>query len=447
MVAVYLYSLIALVFFIGSFVELGIIPNQVSWSIEAIIVLLFLNALRQKAATHERFILFGAGFYVAFVVVCLLSRALNNTSFFYFLLFGRLCLRFYLLFLILLNLDLPENLIRRIHKLLVLLFAIQIPVALIKSFFFGIGEQTIGTYALSGGGNSTVIPLVAICFAICYYFLYRKHMYYLLLGLGFLVFGFIGGKRAIVPVVPALIAITAFTCIRYKQQIIPFGKWRVMPLLLLTLVTVPAIFYCGVRLMPTLNPDNKIWGRFSPEYAINYMREYNRGVAGEDLSYGRIETTIRIFQYLRDRGFKAILFGFGPGEFIMSSFGNRDYNYFTNLIGKLGVSYGVMTLNFLALQVGYIGAAIWIAFFGYAWLRLHSFARKETVPYWQAYMKSMECVSLVAIFMSLAYNNVFLEDDLMGLIYMMLLAFAVRRHFMCRSANKGSYWTHAKLGY
>lgn len=426
MVRLYLYSLLILAFFIGGIVDLGIVPNWVSWSIELIIVLLLLKVLGQKVVTRERFILFGVGFVIMFVFVCLISALLNDTSALLTLLFARQCLRFHFLLWILLNLNLTEASMVKIHKLLVFLFIIQIPTAIIKSFLYGQGEKAIGTYAMFGGGNSTAIPMVAISFIVCYYFLYRPHKYFWILALGFLAFGIVGEKSAIVIFIPVIVIFAALTCIRYKHSIALFSK-SIRVVMYVLCVTVPIIFYCGVRLVPKLNPDKEIGGRFSFEHAISFIRRYNRGVTGEDLSYGRIETSLRIYRCLRERGLETLLFGLGPGDFVESSFAGHDKAHFKEQLSTVGVCYGISTLNFLALQVGYIGATIWIAFLAYATLMLNRFARRETDPYWQAYVKSMECVSWVAIFISLTYNNVFLVDDSMGMTYMMLLAFAIRR--------------------
>ena len=119
-----------------------------------------------------------------------------------------------------------------------------------------------------------------------------------------------------------------------------------------------------------------------------------------------------------------------------SSFGGRDIDYFDEQLATVGVTYGIMTLNFLALQVGYVGAVVWIAFFVYAMLRLNRFAKRETDPYWQAYFKSMVCVSFVALVISGTHNNIFLEDDLMAMVYMMLLAFAIRRSILLQQCSR-----------
>lgn len=425
MIALSIYSLIFLAFFINSFVDLGLVPNEVSWSIELIIIYLFVEAVRRKNTTIRSIRFFGVSFVISFFVVCYISSFLNHTPHFQTLLFLRQCIRFHILLWILLTLDLPEKLMLRTHKLLIVLFLIQIPTAIVKLFIYGQGEQAVGTYGMSGGGNSTVIPMMATSFIVCYHYVYRKRPVDWCLLLAFLAFGFIGGKRAVVVFVPATIGFAYWLCAKGKERDLSRLALKIATVVAISL---PPIFYLGARLMPELNPDDKVWGRFSLDYAISYIQWYNRGGSERELSFGRIESTERIYKSLCDKGPAAVMFGFGPGEFVKSSFGGRDVDHFKEQLSTVGVAYGISVFNFLALQVGYLGAVIWIAFFVYALFMLNHFARWETNLYWKAYFKSMVCVSFVVLVISSTYNNVFLEDDLMAMVYMMLLAFAIRRY-------------------
>lgn len=430
-----IYSLIILAFFVNSLVGYGLVPYAFSWSIELIIMLLFFVTMGRKALTKVPIHLFGLPFVALFCVVSFVSAYLNSTSAFWLLLFLRQCLRFYLLLWILQNLDLSEQLMLRTHKLLIFLFVIQIPTAVIKMFIYGQGETAIGTYAIHGGGNSAVIPMIATSFIICYHYLYRKRSVSWILLLGFLAFGIIGGKRAIVFLVPLSLIFAYFVISKEKSREI---LQRTIKIAVYIAISCAVIFYCGIRILPALNPEHKIGGRFSINYVISYIQSYNRGTSGPNrLSYGRIETTERIYYSLLDTGPETFLFGKGPGTFMKSSFGGRDKYYFKQQLSTVGVVYGISTLNFLALQVGYIGAAIWIVFFVYAMIMLNRFANSETDPYWKAYFNSLVCFSFVALVISSIYNNVFLEDDLMAMVYMMLLSFAIRRYnLLQRSYNK-----------
>ena len=46
----------------------------------------------------------------------------------------------------------------------------------------------------------------------------------------------------------------------------------------ITLLIVPLVFYAGLRLSPTLNPEKEVGGSFDPEYALNYGLKYSAGI-------------------------------------------------------------------------------------------------------------------------------------------------------------------------
>lgn len=205
MIALSIYSLIFLAFFVNSLIGYGLVPNAVSWSIELIIIILFIEATLRKSTTARSIRFFGVGFVILFWIVCFISYCLNSTPHFQVLLFLRQCIRFHILLWILLALDLPEKLMLKTHKLLIVLFLIRIPTAIVKLSVYGQGEWAIGTYAMAGGGNSTAIPMVATSFIVCYHYLYRKRSVSWFLLLAFLAFGIIGNKRPIVVFVPSAI--------------------------------------------------------------------------------------------------------------------------------------------------------------------------------------------------------------------------------------------------
>jgi hypothetical protein len=423
MISLLLYALIFLAFFVNSLTAYQIVPYFFAWMIEGIIVLLLFIALASKTKSNDkRIYLFGWQFVVLFLVATLVSLALNETPIRLAMLFLRQTLRFHLLLWVLLMLPIPEKTFLKINKLLVWLFLLQIPTAVVKLFIFGHGERAIGTYAIRVGGNSTVIPMIAAGFIICFHYLYRQRKVSWLLLLGFLVFGIVGDKRAVILLVPMTITFAAWAIIGRR-----LAAGKVVRVVALSVVFLVTIVYSGVRLLPTLNPDHKVGGRFSLEYAVSYIKNYSVGYSGvRHLSYGRVETTRRIHDHLQQRGAESWLFGMGPGTYTKSSFGQRDKHYMEDQLNMLGVSYGIMSFNFLALQVGYVGVVTWMGFLIYALVVLRRQSLRETDPYWKAFLMGMVTMSFAAFVISLTYNNVFMESDLIAMIYMMLLAFALR---------------------
>lgn len=131
-------------------------------------------------------------------------------------------------------------------------------------------EGLVGSFSIRGGAMGTTIPI--LWFTILWY--YRKGMmskWDWLYVIGLLMLGFTTGKRAVMFVLPIVVA--AF--------MIYIPKLRLKTYTVLTaIIFVPLLLYLGVRLTPTLNPENKIWGSFNWEYAMGYAEVYQFGKEG-----------------------------------------------------------------------------------------------------------------------------------------------------------------------
>ena len=148
---------------------------------------------------------------------------------------------------------------------------VQIIISVFKMFAIGWQmEGLVGSFSIVGGAMGTTIPI--LWFINLWY--YRKGQLgkgdwlYLL---GLLLVGFTTGKRAVMFILPVVVA--AFMIyvpkLRLKSSTIA-----------MTILLVPLLLYIGVRLTPTLNPENKIWGSFNWEYAMGYAETYQFGKEG-----------------------------------------------------------------------------------------------------------------------------------------------------------------------
>lgn len=160
------------------------------------------------------------------------------------------------------------------ERLLALLYDIGLMQIIISVFkMFAIGwqmEGLVGSFTIIGGAQGTVIPI--LWFINLWY--YRKGKFTnkdWLYILGLFLVGFTSGKRAVMFILPALVA--AFMIyvpkLRLKSSTIA-----------MTILLVPLLLYLGVRLTPTLNPEHKIWGSFDWEYAMGYAETYQFGEEG-----------------------------------------------------------------------------------------------------------------------------------------------------------------------
>ena len=147
----------------------------------------------------------------------------------------------------------------------------QIIISVFKMFAIGWQmEGLVGSFTIIGGAQGTTIPI--LWFINLWY--YRKGKFgkwdwlYIL---GLLLIGFTTGKRAVMFILPVVVA--AFMI--YVPKLRLKGST-----IAITILLVPLLLYLGVRLTPALNPEHKIWGSFDWEYAIGYAETYQFGEEG-----------------------------------------------------------------------------------------------------------------------------------------------------------------------
>ena len=247
----------------------------------------------------------------------------------------RFIFQFYLLFIALLNIELSENQLKYINIFLIALFVIQIPTAIIKWFAYGYsdlagsigGETAIGTYGGSHGAMSTVLPLFAIGFLLPMY-IWTKKKSYLLLIFGFIVFSFLGGKRALMIALPFFVIVILYICyihIVSQEQKKIFIKYAFIGISFSIFVLV-----FGTILNPSMNPSQKIGGKFDIAFLKNKIISYETGTTSSDDTVGRLSSTVRVISVLSTEGIISLLLGKGAGIFVKSGVLDGD---FTILLG------------------------------------------------------------------------------------------------------------------
>ena len=216
------------------------------------------------------------------------------------------------LFLILASKLRDSNSVMVLNTLLNRLIIAQIVFTIFKFIIlFRPYEGLVGSITgLYNGGPGTSLPLLVLLLMALNtnMNLKKKH---LLLIVGLLFIGFMAGKRAVWLLFPILyIILSIYT---YRRN---FAKK-----ILYVVVLVPIFFYFGLRLMPTLNPENVVWGSFDPEYSLNYGLKYSTGKrdfndAGEE-GYGRVGALLLVYERLTSYSFysKNTLFGYGFAYF------------------------------------------------------------------------------------------------------------------------------------
>ena len=182
-------------------------------------------------------------------------------------------------------------------------------------------------------------------------------MIYMILILGFILFGIIGEKRFIVGMVPAIMFITfIFYIIKIKKADIGL----IFKYLLIGLIVGSILVYMGVRLSPTLNPDNKIMGRFDLAYAIDYALNYENSEYRDKAEMSRSKGLVYFAQYLFEKGPICFLIGDGAGKLVESQYSGKK----GTMLDVYGVRYGGrMGFVWLYLQVGILGVLSYLLFY------------------------------------------------------------------------------------
>ncbi len=212
------------------------------------------------------FVIFTIAYFVS------VSNSSGNTITIIFSQFARY-VEFYLLFFLVYNAVYKRNQSQQLLQLFYQIIFIQIIISILKLIIFP-GQQIeslVGTVAVIGGEMGTSLPILG--FIVLYFYRSGKLTKWdWLFVAGLMLIGYTTGKRAIWFILP--IVITAF--------FVYVRGMRLNRYLILGLCAAPVVFYFGVRLTPTLNPEKEVWGSFDWDHVFGYAETYQFGEEGLD---------------------------------------------------------------------------------------------------------------------------------------------------------------------
>lgn len=349
-----LYLIITFSFIIGSLeIVLGIDPILSRQMIEVLIITMLIIILLKQKNLKLKYL----EYVLLFLALCFFSFVINEVTWIQLLLFLRKYLLIVIIFWLVDKLEFDSITIKNLIKYCLVLFICQIFINIARFPITSITEEYIGSIAVRGGSITTIISLLGITFAFSF-FLYNKKIRYIFLVIGFIVFGLIGGKRAIVFLIPIILLVEYIFYLKKTNRIsIIIGKAPVV--IMLALVTI----YAGVRLLPSLNTDNVIGGRFDLNFVSSWFYQYNytQKEIGYGKYYGRGEAVVAVYNLLNQKyAFINILMGLGPGDIIMSGYVQSPSSLVTRsediTAFKYDIGYGARTgLLFTGLQIGLLG--------------------------------------------------------------------------------------------
>ena len=305
------------------------------------------------------------------------------------------------------------------NQLIGLLLLIQVFTSVYKFVFFGgqFWEGMVGTFgAFKGGGVGTSFPLVALCWvAINSNMDIRKLKAWLFVA-GLLLLGIAAGKRAVILLFPILfMVLSIYVCKkRYSNRI-----WIIV-------AAAPLLFYLGVRLTPTFNPENKVWGTFDLEYMMNYTENYAMGEVedGKEREYytGRVGSALTFWNLLADIDNYSMGTILGNGlEYTYTSSEDRDaYDMFGQKYGlnHRGDVTGILMLH---IAVGVAGVLLFVVYY-YFLFRLVRYKRLRWVLF------------ALLMFDFVFYNSTMNRDPFISMLMMYVIVYSLIQY-----SSKGKY--------
>lgn len=360
-------AFIIYVFSFGVIQNLGFPQTIIKISTEIIIVLFFITNLGNISKRFNRnkipFL-----WVLLIVFSAIISNIFSETNFVLTIFFLRDNLITILLFYVFFYNNLTDYEIEKISKLTIFLFSVQPIASIIKIIYTGAPmENYIGTMSIGNGSLTTIIFLLAYSWCFINYLIKQesKYLIYIIL---FFVFALSGGKRAIMFMAPT-ISFFIYVLYTYKSKSKLSSNFFKNSFLIIIISC--SIVYLSIRLLPSLNPEKKVWGTFDISYALEYSQDYNTiGVAADTEIVGRGVAIPYVSKILFNDGLSNLLLGNGAGHLIKSKYNNYFSRYnknekLTDLSYRLyGIGYSVRSsFTLLLLQVGLLGALIFIFFY------------------------------------------------------------------------------------
>lgn len=238
---------------------------------------------------------------------------------------------------------------------------IQIIFAIVKYSLLGFHhwEGMVGTFGpIRGGGSGTSFPLIALAWVLVNTNMDIRGWKSWVFVAGLLLIGIATGKRAVVVLYPAFFLLFAMFVSKKR-----YGKG-----VMIALAMLPLLFYVGLRLTPSLNPEKKVWGSFDPEYALNYAQDYSMGKKSKygegDRAEGdgRVGANRLLWETITDyeNYTQETWTGYGLQRIVvndLTQYSNRHYYFGINSRGSL------TGFAMLFLSIGLIGLILFMVYY------------------------------------------------------------------------------------
>jgi len=399
-------------FFKGILVLVGISETITQLLIEGMIVLLLASASFHILQTRK---LIAPVFLINLILIVFIfiSFLLTDVNKIQLIIFIRKFFLYYLFFYSLYNIYLEDIHKEKLKKLIIYLFILQIIASWIKLFFIGRAENFIGTLSITEGSIATIMPLFAIVYLLSNYLVYRKNKYIYWIFL-FVSIGLISNKMGIIFYIGLLYIFLIYI---YTRSYYIFVNTAFIKKILLNSIYFLVLFSLFVSLNPRANPEGVVGGSVDIEYLISYSKEYQTldtrkaiGIEGD----GRFDAPFVAFDRMSTGGMLNILFGFGPGELVKSSY----TKYKKPLLEKYHIGYGGrIGLVWVMMQIGLIGLVLFLLFHIFLFLRMKKLYNNINNNKDRVYIMTFLGISIVYFLDFFSYSPSMILNPALVLVY------------------------------
>ena len=305
------------------------------------------------------------------------------------------------------------------NKLIGMILLIQVCVSAYKFIIMGghFWEGMVGTFgSVRGGGSGTSFPLVALCWVAINSNMDIRNWKSWLFIAGLLLVGIATGKRAVILLFPILfLVLSAYVCKKkYSNRV-----WIVI-------AAAPLLFYLGVRLTPSFNPENKVWGSFDLEYMMNYTENYAMGEVedGEEREHytGRVGSALTFWKIFIDTDNYSVktLLGEGTEKAYASSEDRKSYDQYGKELG-LNHRGDVTGILMLYIAIGVVGVCLFVLYYWFLF-KLVRYKRLRVVLFG------------LVMFDFIFYNSTMIRDPFVCMLMMYVIVYSLIQY-----SPKGKY--------
>lgn len=377
---------------------IGLIPRQVTWVPEVILIILLLKILF-ISATEKKFLRTPIDYLVLCLIILGIISAFVNYSKFIVTFAGfRNYFKFYLLFYVTAFLDYDDQFLKKLLKFLILLAFIQIPITILQKYLYigqSSGDPIGGTLGVGTSGTLTLFLLMIISILIAFYMNKLITGRKLLYSIAFLFIPMsINETKITYFLFPALVLFLLGKNFIEKKEFKSF----------ITLAIISGmVFIVSYQTYKSIYIKRRNIEVLSYGYVSRYIgSEYTKSGGLNRLAQ------VKFANKNITQQFNTTMLGVGPG--------NASDSFFEDAIGYYYRKYSLLNIDSVFLsrflwEYGYLGIAVFLCILFNLFRLAGKIYKYSSVPFYKSIALSFVGMMFVLIGASI-YSNSFLIDVL-----------------------------------